>query len=155
MKNIKQDRIFGIIIILFACFLFFMISTITPMRAVDPNDAGPKFFPRLIAIGITICGAGMLLLPERDQTKFLEAHHWKKIAAYFGLLAGYLILMYLAGFLLATPIGLFLFIYMLAEDRKKLKWAFVAAYSVAFPILLYFSFTVLLKIMLPRGILFR
>lgn len=151
-KRFKRDQLFGLCFVLLGIFCLAVISTIKPVIAVDPNDAGPKFFPTLIAIGLIICGACMIVMPDEDGVPYLNKEQWVNIAKYFGLLILYISGLYFVGFLISTPICLFMMINMLAEVPVKKVTAVL--HSVVLTLLIYLAFTKILVIILPRGLLF-
>lgn len=152
MKKLKQDQLYGIFFVLLGIACLLVIRTIQPMLSLDPNDAGPKFFPTLISVGFILCGIGMISMPDPDKEAFLTKDQWIKILKFFGLLCLYLIGLKVAGYLIATPICLFLMINMLSEIPVK-KW-FAAVYSLGLALVIYLAFSKVLAIILPKGLLF-
>ena len=151
-KKLKRDQLFGAFFVLLGLVCFVVIGTIHPVISLDPNDAGPKFFPKLISYGLIICGIGMIALPDPDGEPYLTRKQWLNIAKYFGLLVVYLAGLQTVGFLLSTPVCLFLMINMLAEHHVR-KWA-AALYSILLTLGIYLIFTRVLVIILPKGFLF-
>ena len=148
----KKDQWIGLFLILFGVVLLLLISTIQPVITLDPNDYGPKFFPRVATIGLMVCGLGLLVSPGKNET-FMTLPEWSKTGKYFLVLILYLFLMHFFGFLISTSISLFGLILMLAGDKKP-NYIVAGIYSIAFTSALYGLFVVLLNIVLPRGTFF-
>lgn len=147
--KLKRDQWFGIVFLLFSAFLLVSISLIQPALAVDPNDTGPKFFPTLLTIGLIVCGIGLIVMPDKSDELYLNAAQWVRVGKYFGVLVFYLVLMKFLGFVVASSIGLFMIVVMLAGEKRPNK-LFVAAYSVAFSLGIYLTFTRMLNVYLPQ-----
>ena len=150
--KLKRDQLFGVFFVLLGLACLVIIGTIQPVISLDPNDAGPKFFPKLISFGLIIFCVGMVILPDPDSEPYLTKKQWLRIAKYFGLLVLYLAGLQTVGFLIATPVCLFLMINMLAECRV-IKWV-AALYAILLTSAIYLIFTRVLVIILPRGFLF-
>ena len=150
--KLKKDQWIGMSFFLSGIILLLIISTIQPVMTLDPNDSGPKFFPRIATIGLMICGVGLIIKPGKNK-EFMTLSQWLRAGRYFVVLIVYLFLMYFFGFIVSSILGLFVLIRMLAIEKKP-NLIVAGIYSIIFTLVLYGVFVLLLKIVLPRGLIF-
>lgn len=146
----------GIALTVVGLVICFFTSQIKLKFAVSDSDVGPRLFPYISGIGITICGILVALTAKKDteDKEFLDSDGWKRLGLLVGLLILYVIAIDIFGFLISTPVALFFLILLLA-DKKKLRKFDVLVISIISTGLAYLLFEKLLHVMLPRGLLFR
>lgn len=152
--KLNRNRIYSICVILFACVLLYMTSRLDSLFALSGRDVGPKFFPHAAAVGMMICAVGKFITEGKDEQPVFTKTGWKRIIMIFLILAVYLILMQVVGYLIATPIVAALLVIAMHEDRKICAWK-VAAFSIVLTLALYVVFEKIILVFLPKGILFR
>lgn len=131
--------------------------------------AGAAIFPEMVtAVGAALAALHLLVLVVRRPTPDLQPHGEDREiealdveyvfehagrrawAGNLAWLAGFFVLMYLAGVLVAAPA--FTALYLRLSARTS--WLFSAIYAVVLGVVLYLSYTVALELPLPEGILF-
>lgn len=162
MKDAKADLIWGLIWAFVGAFVLIYSASYGMVESLDP--VGPGYLPRMLGLGIVLLGLGMALesyakyrkaLAERQAGQAEEAGGeeqsspggamriiWSAISA-----IAYLALVEPLGFLISTP--LFIAAIMLIygdRNRKRLLWM-----SLGFTTILYATFAVGLKVLLPMG----
>lgn len=113
------------------------------------GDIGPAVFP-LIAAGILIiCGTGLLIKKTERAGRFLDQNETKRLLLITCVYIGYAALLWAVGFLIATPIAVFVLCIMLS-NRKTALWK-CAIYAVIVTTVVYLCFYTLLGLKLPVG----
>jgi hypothetical protein len=123
---------------------------------LKPEYPGPKLFPLISVFGFIVCGSGLFiksLMEKKDEDPFLTKDGWKKIGLCLGVMALYIIALIIAGFILATPVFLFLFITIFAGNNKT-KFLYRILYSVIFSLVIYVVYVKGFHLNLPGGLLF-
>lgn len=120
---------------------------------------GPAFFP-LVLLGILLCCALALIvsgLRKLPRQALFELDPWARSPRAVGtlLLIPAAILFYIAtartlGFLVVAPIIMFV---LLLWGRGVRRAPISAALAVIFPVAIYWTFAVMLRVPLPAGIL--
>lgn len=165
MSNGRKDLYTGIFFILFAVFLYAQSYAIKMSKA---DALGPQFFPRLVAVAITIL-AVVLILKSIAAIKAEKAEAADKPAEAskgipwnapllltMALLIGYFLLVDKVGFIILTTIYLFcqMFLLLPKGSIKNMKYLIVvAAVSIVIPVGIYMLFYKVFSIFLPAGIL--
>ncbi len=151
--KIHKNQIYSICVIIFAVVFMIMTSQLKSVYTLSDRDIGPRAFPYLAAAGLIICAIGKMLTegPKDDAVFTLDG--WKRILVVFALIAGYLLAMTLAGYVLTTPVFSFLLVYAMREDRKFSIWKTII-FSVLLTAVLYVVFQNIILVFLPTGILF-
>ena len=149
----RADIIAGILGIAL-CFLIFYITTSFPKDQVVL--VGPAFFPRLIAAGLGIFSA--ILMLSAYTRKHLETNSgfsFKDRGIQRGIISVgstviYCLFFEYLGFITCTIIYL-IFLMLLLKDRQYIQ---IVITSITVTITVFFIFKVLLNITLPMGTLF-
>lgn len=148
---LSRDRISAIIIIFFGLFMIYNTSQIQSQFAVASSDIGPKALPYIVSLGLIICGIGIFMQSGHKKSQhFLTLRGWKRLGLLTILLVLYIPAMKYIGFIIATPIVLFL-ISMLMGAEKKLSLAKAAFFSVIVSVCIYMIFVNYLHVQLPSG----
>lgn len=147
MTKSRTDLFSGILAVVFAAVIFALTQTM---------PEGPASFPRLIAIGFTICGALLIFRDLRSTSKYGVKAGQKPVKARLTLIIGtaWLLLLYFAGwFGFALPGALFLafaFWTLLERPREPTELAKIAMAALAVTAVLIAVFVFVLGVQ-PRG----
>lgn len=153
--KLSKNQLTGIIFILLGLGGALATSRI-PFKTnlATAGDVGPRCFPYIACAGIVLCGIGIIATCAADPGEgFLSREETGKALCLMAVLTGYLLAIKYAGFLLSTPIILFVLVRMLKGGRRT-SLAVDLVFSVLFSCGIYYIFVKLLKIMLPQGLLF-
>ncbi len=136
------DRYLGLF---FICFGALLYAVIIPwqVETVDYGWLKPRTLPRILAIGLGLCGVAMLVWPPHDARPSLSP--WIRSSLFAGLLVVALVLMGGLGFVWVAPV-LALAVMLLAGERR-LFW--LVAGAVAMPAAIWFCVVILLERPLP------
>jgi len=134
-----------------AVIFFFM----TPAIRIPPNlsEPGPRVFPYMAEALIFICSVLMFFSKEnreKTQRPFLSKDGWKKVGVSLAMMVAYTVLLYAAGFIIATLLATLAFIYVL-RDKDKVNFAVAAVVTAFATIAIYLIFTKAFGIALPVG----
>lgn len=153
--KIKRDQVTGAVLVLLGLVVFFMTSTFTmPITAAYP---GPRMLPAIAALGFVVCGSGILIgssLGKKEEKAYMVKAGWIRIGAALAVIAAYIAAMTVAGYLIATPIILYVLTAMFAKGSDStLKGRII--FSVAVSVIIYVIYVFAFGLMLPSGILFE
>lgn len=151
--KVNKDRAVGIAFAVMGALIIMMASGITITQNL--SEPGPRLFPYISGGGIFICGVGMALTKQKEEQKqaYLDRDGWKRMVMASALMIVYYLGLNYLGFLISTPIFMFLVIWLLASG-KKINLIFSIALSVLTTGLLYVLFKQAFMIFLPTGKLF-
>lgn len=150
--KLKRDHIVGTILVLIGIVGIVMSRNISVTS--NSTDPGSRLFPVMACILLIVCGMGVLLSAAKSTEKqFLPTGGWKKLAMSFGVLVLYALALKYIGFLISTPVFLFLVVTLLADGKKIAVWKKLL-YSIIITALSWYVFHQLLAMNLPRGMLF-
>lgn len=119
------------------------------------NDPGPKVFP-LIGGVIVIASSLAILLKRYDEAPkatYTKAQ-WKKAAVMFGVFVLYAVMLWIFGYVIATPIVLLLTSYMFTDEGVKVALWKRILFAAAVTAFIYWIFVKVLVMLLPTGIIF-
>jgi putative tricarboxylic transport membrane protein len=118
---------------------------------------GPAWFPGLIAAGLAICGAALILVGLRARTAWVVVPEWTRrrrpVAGVVAVIAGLILYVLLAdrlGFYLTALPLLVLWMRVLGAS-----WRVTVPVAVVATLVIHLSFYKLLRIPLPWGVLER
>jgi putative tricarboxylic transport membrane protein len=119
---------------------------------------GPEFFPRWLAIALFICSAALLIQairvkPAGDRPAPTLGFFDKGIQRLLigvGIIVVYAVSWNFLGFVIATPLGLFAFMFLLGLRRYRV----MVAFSLGAMIVIFCAFRYLLGIDMPLGVLY-
>ncbi|MBQ4435904.1 MAG: tripartite tricarboxylate transporter TctB family protein [Clostridia bacterium] len=150
----NKDRIVGLVsLLLGAATLIGTYFIKVAKMAVSMGDPGPKVFPTVAGVLLVICGLGLIFKKKTEEKVFMTKEQWLRVLWLFLAFVGYLVLLYVGGFIIATPILLFVMMTMFAGEKKPSILVRVL-YSACCTGVIYLLFAVLLKTNVPMGILF-
>lgn len=148
-----KDRIMGLISMILAVLI--VVGTVL---TVDPSirmegDPGPRIFPYMTAAMFGLSGLILFLRQAKEPDKvYLTSEQWGRLFKLFAVLCGYIFLIWLIGFNLATAVLLFAVSTMFAKGQNvSVKQRII--YAVAMTVIIYVIFRYGLKISLPKGLL--
>lgn len=148
----KQDHLVGAILVALGVAAIVMSLQI-PVKN-SSTDPGSQLFPMLASVLLTVCGVGVLISAAKSEdSEFLPPAGWRKLLLASGCMILYIIALKFAGFLLSTPVFLFVIMTMLADGQKVAAWKKVL-YSLIVTALFWYLFQRVLSMSLPRGTLF-
>ena len=112
--------------------------------------------PLIAAFGLVVCGGGIFIIGtiKREEEPFLLKEGWMKIAVTAILLIVYVLCMKYLGYLISTPILLFVLSTLFAKGNKASLKARII-FSVGFTIALYIIYVYLFGLSFPMGLLFE
>lgn len=136
-----------------ACFFVLLGALVWGLTKDFPTETGnipgPAFFPRLLVVVLEILVVMMLLESRRHQVDEsimnVKSPGFQRAMVLLGVSVVYTFLLNFVGFLLLTPICLFLMMLIMEKGRYVLK----SVASVSATILLYLVFEVFLTVPLP------
>lgn len=149
-----KDKIIGLVSFLLGVLTLVGTYFIKVAKmAVSMGDPGPKVFPAVAGGLLVICGLGLFFKKQEDEKVFMTKVQWLRVLRLFLAFVGYLVLLYVGGFIIATPILLFVMMTMFAGEKMPSVLVRVL-YAVCCTGVVYLLFVVLLKTNVPMGILF-
>ncbi len=149
--KIDGDFFFCLVLIIIACFLLSISSTTIK---VDENSLGPFFWPKVILVGMLICGVIKMVThlwkrKEMSENNQLNAKTDYKALIFVILLTfGYFLGIVLVGY----PIASLLFVVALSYLGGIRGIKVLAAVSVGLTLITSFLFVGVMYISLPRGV---
>lgn len=149
----NKDRWIGLVVFLLGVAAI-ALTLMIPVHTMT-DDPGPRLFPLFAGVMLLICGLGIFAQakPSVGKGPFLKKEGWKRVGVMFGLLIAYAVALRFLGFLIASPIVLFIFIRMIARG-KKISLAYSVGYSIITVLVVWVVFEKGLNTMLPSGIIF-
>jgi putative tricarboxylic transport membrane protein len=148
--KIDGDFFFCVVLIIVACFLLSISST--PLK-VDETSLGPFFWPKVILVGMLICGVIKLVFHLRKRKAMSEDNHasvptnYKALIFAVVLTFGYFLGIVLIGYPIASLIFVIALSYLGGIRSSKL----LASISVGLTLITSILFVGVMYISLPRG----
>lgn len=149
----KISRVTSVVFFLIAAYAFYMASTFPPGALGVP---GPGYFPKILSVLVMILAIIEFVqsiknsddAPETGVKLFSKEN--SRVWISLGLIIIYFIGLFTIGFIISTLIYLFVML-----SYFKVKNIFIkVGVPIALTAVLYFVFTILLKVQLPSGMLF-
>lgn len=152
-RAVAKDALAGIAVAVAGAVL--LVSALSFQSPSAQADAfGPKFFP-LLASGVLVLGGLSLTLSGLRRTATSSPSEdegpvpIRRLAIVVGIFAGYLLIFVPVGFLVSTTLFMTVMTTFARPDRTRLNLVVAAATSST----IYYSFTQLLDVGLPAGVL--
>lgn len=149
----RSDRWIGACLIGLAAMIMYLAATMDYHQF--SNDPGPALLPKIVSVGLFLCGLGLLLWPKRktaaQEARQKEATMRMLVIALSFIV--YTILMNVLGFVISTFLFICFAIWFLAKERSKKTLLWGVATSVVVTGCLYLTFVKLLSTVLPSGLL--
>ena len=154
--KLRRDQIAGAALVLIGIVFAFLTSQFE--KPFTPEYPGPKMLPAIAVFGLVVCGAGVFMNGCRQKNAdkiFVDMAGFIRIVATFAILCVYVLAMKYVGFLIASPIILYVLTTYFSKASKlptKL-WARIL-FSLAVSIIIYAMYVPLFGMTLPSGLLF-
>jgi putative tricarboxylic transport membrane protein len=151
-------RIFAVALLAFALFVLFGTFQISGREGLSPS--GPRFFPLVVAVGLLVFGTLFLISTTLRQDRYLgekaaaegAATNWPTTGLVAAILVVYAFLLDPLGYIVATAL-LFPAAAHALGSRGRRKVLRNLAIGVVLGVVVFFSFTELLGVRLPDGLL--
>ncbi|MBK5957477.1 hypothetical protein CCR97_04530 [Rhodoplanes elegans] len=149
-----RDLVTGTLLLVVALVWIGLVLTTIPDAPGSPSSA--RTFPLASGIALAVL-AGVVLVgamvrtsaaPTQKAGPGLDALEWRGIAATFGFLAVYILLLKLTGFLIGTVVVLAAFLHLVLGKRSP--WLLIG-YPVGFALAIWLILGKLLAVYLPIG----
>jgi hypothetical protein len=151
MKDKTRDLLCSVLFLTFGIFMFFQSIGIVPKIE---RDLGSGFMPKIVAgvlIAISIIKL-IVTLTSKKENKIEEiGSDMLGGLLTIALLAAYVLLFDILGFLISTITYLFLQILILSNEKNR-RIGLFAIISIIFPVVIYILFVYVIKMPLPYGI---
>jgi hypothetical protein len=145
---LTRDGVAGLVCLAGSLFLLWL-SRGLPQSALVP--IGPAFYPRIL-FGITAVLAALLIVSDlwRRPPAAAGSPQYRLVVLAFAIFAGYVILMPLLGYRVATLLFVGV-LQVVIEPPRGHRWLLVAAVAVGTMLGTYYVFEGYLSVLLPRG----
>ena len=149
-----NDAIFGAVFVLLGVVVIVHVQS---FPRIPGQQVGPGLFPGLIAAAFAVCGALLIVSGVRNRAAepWYETAEWMRsgrhfvaFAAIVGGVAAYVWLAGMIGFLIISPVLLFIWFTTLGVRRKA---AVVVALIAT--LVIWYAFYKVLRVPLPWGLL--
>ena len=153
MKSFNKDKVIALICLVFGAVYMGTALTLPPTNLA--NDPGPKIFP-VLGSGIVMLSSAAILLKryEGAPKAAYTREQWGKAIQMFAVFVVYAVLLWLVGYLVATPLALFVTSFMFTDEGVKIALWKRILFAVIVTAVLYWIFAKVLIMLLPVGILF-
>ncbi|RGZ01276.1 tripartite tricarboxylate transporter TctB family protein [Clostridium sp. AM58-1XD] len=149
----KRDRVNGIVGVIIGVLIIAGALRLPPSKV--PDDIGPAVFPIIAAVMIIIPGLFLTFKKAfTEECPFLNRQEWKRLGILVLVFILYAVLLYMVGFLVATPIITFIISKMFSQGKKVPAWQLIV-YALILTIIVYMCFYKGLGLKLPRGEFFN
>jgi len=129
--------------------LFFMFNTETIENTNLGTDPGPKLFPRILYIGLLVCGIGIISTAKsKIEGKILLN---KKVLIMTLIIFLYVISLQYFGYFISTLWFVFCSFWFLSNFNKR-SWLPAIVTSLVTSFIIYYVFNQIFGILLPKGV---
>ncbi len=150
MKLKKDQLIGGILVVMGIAAIIMSMQIKVKTGSTDP---GSRIFPLMASGLLMVCGFGVTLTADNGEGKgFLDRTGWKKLILSFVIMICYVLALKYIGFVISTPVFLYIITTLLANGEKLAVWKkliYIAVITGSF----YYLLHGLLKMNLPGGII--
>ena len=150
----KYNILCAVIFIIIAVGIFASASTLPPG---SQNSIGAGDWPKALSVVLILLSVVLMIqslrsadVKENAADFSIHTENFKKVLSAIAILAGFCLLLYLCGFVIASCFMLPCVMVLMGEHRAKV-FIPLTAFVVIF---IYVVFSILLKLALPKGILF-
>jgi putative tricarboxylic transport membrane protein len=149
-----NDAIFGAVLLLLGVALLVHVQA---FPKIPGQQVGPALFPGLIAAGLALCGALLVVsgVRKRNAEPWWETAEWMRsgrhllaFVAIVGGVAAYVLLANTIGFLIVAPILLWIWFTVLGVRQMP-----AVVVAIASTLVIWYAFYKLLRVPLPWGML--
>ena len=152
--KLNKDKIIAAV-----CVLIGVIYLIGALNLPETNlakDPGPKVFPIVGAVIVIVSSAAILLKRYDSEPKAVYTkEQWRKAVIMIGLFVVYLLMLWVLGFLISTPIILLVSSYMFTDEGVKVALWKRVVFALALTFFLYWIFAKVLVMLLPTGMILK
>lgn len=149
----RADSIAGAFLILFSLLVFFEAGSYSN-RGVQIQFFGPAFFPQILCGILIVCCALLIFNAQRGKalrrTEYIIGRGFVRLCIAIVIAVAYWVSVEYLGFILASPI--FLFVLMTHLGAKSLLVRI--AVSLITPVVIWWIFNEVLVVTLPEGELY-
>ena len=149
-----NDAIFGVILAVLGAVVLVHVQG---FAKIPGQQYGPGLFPGSIAAGFVVCGVLLIASGIRNRAGepwvsagawMRSAHHVRAVALIVGGMVAYIVFVDIVGFLILSPI--LLFVWFLALG---VRWRTALVAAVLTTLAIWYAFYKLLRVPLPWGVL--
>lgn len=155
--KIKRDQIAGLALIVIGIVFAYLISQFE--KPFTPEYPGPMLMPGIGVFGLIVCGAGIFVNGCRQKTAdklLVDMSGFIRIIVTFVVLCLYVLAMKYVGFLVSSPVILYvLTTYFSKASKLPTKLWVRIVFAVAVSLIIYAMYVPLFGMTLPEGILFE
>lgn len=149
----KRDRILGIGAVIFGIVVALMTRFTVDHTIRVAGDPGAHVFPYITAVIFLLAGVSLIVRKQEGEDKvFMTKEQWVRLFTLFGVLVGYIVLIYFVGFSIATFVMMFTISMMFARGQNVAVWK-VALYALVATLCVWALFRYVLRVFLPKGLL--
>lgn len=150
----KRDQITGGFIFILGVIVYTLTTSFSkPLSMTYP---GPRMLPTIAAFGFIICGTGIFLtstFKHSEEKAFMSKSGWLRIGLILTILAVYILSMKILGFLIITPICLYILVTLFSKGWKSSLIGRVV-FSLVFTGIIYVLYSNVFGLTLPRSMFF-
>jgi putative tricarboxylic transport membrane protein len=152
--SLGRDGVAGLIFLAISLVLLVQSFSLPYLPLVP---VGPGFYPRIVLAFLALASAALVvqdLAKPRSRAVVAAAgprRNYGLVAAAFAVVAGYVVLLPLLGFRVATALFVGTLQAALDQPRTARRWAVLAAIALGTAASTYFVFERYLLVLLPRG----
>lgn len=152
--KVKRDQLTGAVLVILGIVIFLMTTTFSiPITAAYP---GPRMLPSIAAFGFAVCGLGIFVegtISKKEEKVFLVKEGWIRVLLTLAVIAAYIAGMTVAGYLIATPVILYVLTTLFAKgSNTSIKGRVI--FSAAVAVIIYVIYVYAFGLTLPGGMLF-
>ena len=147
-----NDAVIGVVLLLLGVVV---VVHVQAFPKIPGQQVGPALFPGLIAAGLAVCGALLIVSGVRNRAAepWYETADWMRSGRHFvsfvaivGGVAAYVLLADTVGFLIVAPVLLWLWFTALGVRRLT-----ATVVAIAATLVIWYAFYKLLRVPLPWG----
>ena len=146
-----RDLILGVVMLLFSGFYLYNAQSIKTRPKLTPSYASAR-----IMLSVLCIIQGVRRMKSADEKaasgRKLDRGDLMAVLFTFAVIIGYVMVLPTFGFILATPIYLFLQMTILSPSDKR-NYVLFAVISVVFTVFVFVAFRIGLQQLLPRGVI--
>jgi putative tricarboxylic transport membrane protein len=143
----RARRIFSIVLLIFGAVV--VISSFWLDKSFISYDIGPAIYPRILGVIVILLSVMMFIRPAQDGEPEKIRVFGKKFFLIIIPMMIYILMLKPVGFIVSTMLAMILMIRAMGEKRIFN----IVLYATITPVVLYFMFSFLLHVPLPKGIL--
>ena len=152
--KLNKDKVLAAICVLVG--VIYLVGALNLPQTNLAKDPGPKVFPIIGAVIVILSSLTILFKRYEEAPKAVYTkEQWKKASVMLGLFVVYLLMLWVLGFLISTPIILFAGSYMFTDQSVKVALWKRVVFALALTFFLYWIFAKVLVMLLPMGMILK